>query len=379
MNQRNKISIFAFPRNISEARKYVKQTLRIFISIIHSGKSLSIDFGQGFLFNQTTMKRSLLKRRDSILPEEYPEFLPFLDAINSTMWFVNKWDFSSDKNDFLHFMTEQEKMVTIRGLLCIAQQEIKVKRSWVNLHGMFPKPEIDAVGISFGESEVRHQRGYKKLLQVLGLEQEFLDLERHPSLFNRMNYLDKYLKKSKGDVKDYVMYLTLFTLAVENSSLFGLFAIFKVINKERNFLKDTDNVIMDTTKEENIHALFGVFLINLLREEEPELFPEDFGDVVSSAMAKSYQAESDIIDWVFEHGELPYLTKDQIKTYIKYRINYSLELLDLPKIYTLDQQQLEKFDFFELEQDSTIHVDFFHKTSPNYNKHSRTETKDSLF
>ena len=323
--------------------------------------------------------RSLLEKRDNILPEEYPEFLPFLDAINNTMWFVNKWDFSSDKNDFEHLMTEEEKSVTVRGLLAIAQQEIKVKRGWVNLHDMFPKPEIDAVGISFGESEVRHQRGYKKLLQVLGLEYEFQKLDTYPALKNRMDYLQKYLVKDSSDIKDMVMYLTLFTLAVENSSLFGLFAIFKIMNKEKKYLKDTDNVIMDTTKEENIHALFGVYLINLLKEEHPEVFPKDFDKIVRNAMHKSVEAEARILQWVFEKGELPYLTIEEVLCYVQYRVNYSLELLGIDKLYRLDQAVLEKFDFFELEQDSTIHVDFFHKTSPNYNKHSRKETKKDLF
>ena len=113
-------------------------------------------------------KRSLLEKRTSVLPEEYPEFLPFLDAINNTMWFVNKWDFSSDKNDFENLMSNEEKQASVKTLLAIAQVEIKVKRFWVNLFDMFPKPEIDAIGISFGESEVRHQRGYKKPIQKFG-------------------------------------------------------------------------------------------------------------------------------------------------------------------------------------------------------------------
>ena len=46
------------------------------------------------------LKRSLLVKRTNVLPEEYPELETFLLAINKTMWFVNKWDFSSDKNDF---------------------------------------------------------------------------------------------------------------------------------------------------------------------------------------------------------------------------------------------------------------------------------------
>ena len=327
------------------------------------------------------MKRSLLRKRTSVLPEEYPEFLPFLDAINNTMWFVNKWDFSSDKNDFDNKMTFEEKEISVKSLLGIAQVEIKVKRFWVNLFEMFPKPEIDAIGISFGESEVRHQRGYKKPIQVFNLEERFKKLENVECIKNRVLYLEKYLNKTKesNNIKDYLVILALFTLAIENSSLFGLFSIIKIINKEKGYLKDTDNVIMDTTKEENIHALFGIYLINLLKEENPEIFPENFEKLIRDCMLKSYKAESDIIDWVFEEGELSYLKKEEVKTYIKYRINYSLELLGMEKLYDLDEKQLEKFDFFELEQSSTIHVDFFHKTSPNYNKFSRAANSDDLF
>lgn len=327
------------------------------------------------------MKRSLLEKRTTVLPEEYPEFLPFLDAINNTMWFVNKWDFSSDKNDFDNLMNNEEKQASVKTLLAIAQVEIKVKRFWVNLFEMFPKPEIDAIGISFGESEVRHQRGYKKPIQIFGLEEQFNSLEKIDCIKNRVLYLEKYLEKTKNskDIKDYLVVLTLFTLAIENSSLFGLFSIIKVINKEKGYLKDTDNVIMDTTKEENIHALFGTYLVNLLKEESPEIFPENFEQIVKDCMTKSYEAESNIVDWVFEEGELPYLKKEEVKTYIKYRINYSLELLGMTQLYDLDENQLEKFDFFELEQSSTIHVDFFHKTSPNYNKFSRAANSDDLF
>ena len=136
---------------------------------------------------------------------------------------------------------------------------------------------------------------------------------------------------------------------------------------------------MDTTKEENIHALFGIFLINLLKEEEPEIFPKDFEEIVRDLMVKAYEAESNIVDWVFQEDKLDYLTKEQVKSYIQYRINYSLELLELKPLYEVDQDHLAKFEFFELEQSTTIHVDFFLKSSPNYNKHSRIAKTDDLF
>lgn len=325
--------------------------------------------------------RSLLKKRETLLPEEYPELIVFLDAINNSMWFPNKWDFVSDKNDYDNLMTEGECSISKKTMLAIAQVEIKVKRFWVELYHLFPKPEIDAIGVSFGESEVRHQRGYRKPIEKFGLEEEFAKLEQEPVIKNRLDYLNKYLDKVRntGNIKDKLMVLTLFTLAVENSSLFGLFSIIKVINQKRKVLKDTDNLIMDTTKEENIHALFGIYLINLLKEENPELFPEDFEESVKALMEKAYEAESNIIDWVFDEYELPYLNKEEVKTYIKFRINYSLELLNIEPIFEIDESHMDKFEFFELEQSTTIHVDFFHKSSPNYNKFSREASEDDLF
>ena len=48
---------------------------------------------------------------------------------------------------------------------------------------------------------------------------------------------------------------------VEYVSLFSQFLIVKSFNKHMNVLKDIDNVVQATQKEEVIHALFGVFLV----------------------------------------------------------------------------------------------------------------------
>ncbi len=324
--------------------------------------------------------RSLLTPRVNILPEEYPELHVYRKAVNDCMWFHDQWTFSSDKNDYQNLMTNLEKSVSKRGLICIAQIEIEVKRMWAEIYHVFKKPEIDAVGVTFAESEVRHQLAYRRLLEELKLQDEFLKLKEIPCLIDRVNYLKKHLKDSKNkDFKKYVITLTLFSLFIENSSLFGQFGIFKVINKEKGYLKDTDNVITDTTKEENIHALFGVRLIRILQEENPEIFPENFRDLVVEACIKSAEAESKIIDWIFEKGDLPYLSAYEVKEYVKYRLNYSLGLIGIREIFTINEDAIDKFEFFEVEQASTIHVDFFHKKSSNYDKHSRTLSTDELF
>lgn len=320
----------------------------------------------------------MLERSGNILPGDYPELLQYVDAINNAYWVHSKWDFKADVNDFNNVLTKQEQSVVENTLLSIAQIEVKVKTFWGKLFNMFPVPEINSVGATFAESEVRHERAYRALLEHLNLVDKFNKIDDIPAIKNRMAYLEKHLGDT-DDFQKYVIAITLFTLIIENSSLFAQFGAMKIINKERNVLKDIDNVIIDTTKEENIHALFGVSLIKILQDEYPDLFPDNYEELVKGACIKSYEAECGIIDFIFEDGELEYLKKKDLQTYVKYRLNYSLELMNMTPIFEVNDEILSKFEFFEVEQDSTIHVDFFHKKNPNYNKFSRTMNINNLF
>lgn len=326
------------------------------------------------------MERNLLTPRDTVVPEEYPELTQYVDAINKSMWFHNKWNFQADINDINHKLTKPERSAVINCLLCISQVEVKVKRFWADIFRMFPKPEIDAVGVSFAESEVRHARAYRKLIEVLKLDSMFKDLDFVPQVVGRIEYLKKYISaKKKGDIESFAYSLILFSLLVENSSLFGQFSIVKVIAEKTNSLKDIDNVIIDTSKEENIHALFGCNLIKIIKEENPEVFTTAFYNRIISSVKEAYKAEENLLDFIFTEGELPYLSKNDVSNYIKKRMNTSLEMIDMDTVFVIEEDKLEKFKTFDIEQDVTIHVDFFHKKSPNYNKNSRVVDQNDLF
>jgi ribonucleoside-diphosphate reductase beta chain len=82
----------------------------------------------------------------------------------------------------------------------------------------------------------------------------------------------KFYKDSK---KQYLYALILFTLFVENVSLFSQFYVINWFARFKNVLKDTDQQVKYTRNEENIHALVGTRIINTIREEYPELFDEE--------------------------------------------------------------------------------------------------------
>jgi ribonucleoside-diphosphate reductase beta chain len=82
-----------------------------------------------------------------------------------------------------------------------------------------------------------------------------------PPYLDRHNYLKKYKEFSNARLEEnFVKSIILFSLFIENVSLFSQFFIIMSFNKHRKFLKDINNVVAATSKEEAIHGQFGTFL-----------------------------------------------------------------------------------------------------------------------
>ena len=231
-----------------------------------------------------------------------------------------------------------------------------------------------------GNSEVRHKDAYARLLRILGLEDEFKTVVEIPAIKDRIKYLSKYLDGTRSnDNKMFTKSVLLFSLFIEHVSLFSQFLIMMSFNKEKNVFKGISNVVEATSKEEDIHGNFGVEIINIIKTENPEWFDAEFDDLIYSACKKAYKAECKILDWIFENGELEFLSKETIKHFIMNRFNNSLEKIGMKKIFEVDIKLLEKTLWFEVEITSTKEGDFFYKRSTEYNKKSQAITEDDLF
>ena len=84
-------------------------------------------------------------------------------------------------------------------------------------------------------------------------------------------------------------------------------------------------------------------------------------------------------DWIYEAGDLDFMSKDTVKEFVKNRLNNSLESIGYERLFDVDEAKVEQTDFFEDELLSTKHVDFFVKRSVNYTKRSRSIGADDLF
>lgn len=323
---------------------------------------------------------SIFDKRINIMPYQYPGLLKYKDAIRHSYWIDTEYNFTTDISDYYTKITDIEKDVIKKTMLAIAQIEVSVKTFWADMYKHMPIAEIGDVGMTFAESEVRHKDAYAKLLTILGLQKEFETVIEIPAIKNRIEYLDKYLSGSRsGDNKMYTKSVLLFSLFIEHVSLFSQFLIMMSFNKDKNLFKGISNVVEATSKEEDIHGNFGSEIINIIKNEFPEWFDKEFEELVYSACEKAYNAECEILDWIFEKGELDFISKSQIKEFIKNRFNNSLNKINLKNVFEINIELLESTLWFDVEISSTKEGDFFYKKSIDYNKKSKSITENDLF
>src|SRR5690606_34649369 len=185
----------------------------------------------------------------------------------------------------------------------------------------------------------------------------------------RVDYLTKSVALARtGSDKDYMLSILLFSLFIEHVSLFSQFLIIMAFNKYKNIFKGMSNVIEATSKEEQLHGLFGIELIKIIRNEHPEWFDDHMERTVIKACMEAYESEQQVIDWIYEAGDLDFLPKETVKEFVKNRLNNSLKSVGFNPIFLVDDKLVEETDWFDEELIATKHVDFFVKRSVNYSK-----------
>ena len=150
-------------------------------------------------------------------------------------------------------------------------------------------------------------------------------------------------------------------------------------NKHKNLFKGISNAVEATSKEEQIHGLFGINLINIIKQEHPDWFDRAFEEEIVKICREAFESEKEVVNWIFEKGELEFMSKDVVLEFIKQRFNNSLQSIGIRKIFDTDEALLKESDWFYDEVIGTKHGDFFNKKSINYNKKNKSITSDDLF
>lgn len=323
---------------------------------------------------------TIFEEQISRKPNHYPWTEDFIESMHNGFWTDKEFSFKSDVHQFKTELTEQERQIIVRTLSAIGQIEVAVKSFWAKLGENLPHPSLQDLGYVMANTEVIHNNAYERLLSVLDMEDIFEENLKLDWIQGRVKYLRKYTHRFyKDSKKQYLYALILFTLLVENVSLFSQFYIINWFARYKNVLKDTDQQVKYTRQEENIHAMVGMKIINTVRQELPDLFDDELEERILGEAQDAFKAESKIVDWMINGIQEPGLNADIVKEFIKNRINASMDGIGFAKPFEIDQELIAETMWFEEELHGNNMTDFFHSRPVEYSKKSQSFDEDDLF
>ena len=295
-------------------------------------------------------------------------------------WTDKEFSFKTDFHQFKTVLNDKQREIIVRTLSAIGQIEVAVKTFWAKLGENLPHPSLSDLGFVMANVEVIHNNAYERLLRELDMEDVFEQNLKLEWIQGRVKYLKKYTHRFyKDSKKQYLYALILFTLFVENVSLFSQFYVINWFAKNKNVLKDTDQQVRYTRNEEAIHAMVGMKIIHTIREEYPELFDQELQDRIAHEAEQAFIAESKIIDWMLNGIQEDGLSAAVLKEFIKNRINESLSDIGFQKVFEIDSNLLDETFWFEEQVLAPNMTDFFHSKSVEYSKKGQCFDEDELF
>ena len=322
--------------------------------------------------------KKLFETQESYYPNHYPEANEFMQAIWNGFWTHLEFDWNSDRLQFHNTLKPIEQQIVKRCLLAISQIEVSVKTFWADLGKHLPQPVFSDLGFVLAGNEVVHAKAYSNLLLILGLEGEFKTvLSENTDLKRRHKWLKEFTRKQfplddeEKQRKQFVYSLILFTLFTENTTLFSQFYILTHLHRYKNYLPKVNQQLDYTIKEEQLHTSVGIWLINTIHSQYPELFEDrDMMTKLNQFPANALRNDKKLISWILKDYENDNLTPDMVYSYICRRMEKAIEKLTIPLNVSLDYDRslLPATEWMDTDSESMAMTDFFHKRPVGYTR-----------
>lgn len=272
-----------------------------------------------------------------------------------------------DAPHFYNSMGEVDQEAIRRCIMAVNLVEDKVKVFHPLVVTDLPQTIIGDVGGLFAMSEVTHRRSYHALAEILEVDSE--SLSKHKALEGRINYLSKYLEKDSSirGKKRILKKIVLFIALVERCSLFSQFYILMSYAYRNRGLNSISALQESTAIEEIQHYSYGLDIINIIKEEEPQLWDEYMVELVEKNIKMAHESEINLINWFFEKGVPEHLTKEEVINFLNYNFNVVCKDLNIDVEYPVDMDMFkEKSEWFKVKVFMTSEPDFFDNAVSGY-------------
>ena len=316
----------------------------------------------------------LLEEREYYKPFVYPWAFEFYKRQQQMHWLPEEVPLQDDIRDYKEKLSEGERTLIDNIFKFFTQADVDVCCGYAKHYlPTFKQPEIRMMLVSYAAMEAVHQEAYSLLLETLGksddMYQEFFDIQ---AMSEKHDYLTDFNMETPHEMAKTMAVYSGFTEGVQ---LFSSFAI--LLNYPRhNMMKGMGQIVTWSIRDETLHVEGMSQLFRTYIKENPDLWNDNLKYEIYCAAERTVELEDAFIDLCFENAEVPDLTAQEIKDYIRYIADRRLLGLGMKKIFGSEQNPLPWLDYM---LNGVEHTNFFENRATEYARASTTGNWQDIF
>jgi ribonucleoside-diphosphate reductase beta chain len=321
-------------------------------------------------------KTDITEERNSFKPFSYPWAYEAWLKHEQSHWMHSEVPMLEDVKDWKNKLTKEQKQFLTHIFRFFTQGDIDVAGGYVhNYLPYFPQPEVRMMLLGFAAREALHVAAYSHLIETLGLPDttynQFLEYaemrEKHEYVLN--------ISSQNTTKQNTAKHIAVFSAFTEGMQLFSSFIM--LLNFPRHgMMKGMGQIVTWSIVDETMHCESMIKLFRTYIEENREIWNDELKSEIYTIATRMVELEDKFIDLAFEMGEMPNLTSEDVKKYIRYIADRRLISMGMKGIFKVKKNPLP---WVEEMINSPIHGNFFENRVTDYAKGALSGNWDDVW
>ncbi|MFC4585305.1 ribonucleotide-diphosphate reductase subunit beta [Sphaerisporangium corydalis] len=308
----------------------------------------------------------------TLRPMRYPEFYERYRAAIRNTWTVEEVDLQSDLADLAKMDAGERHLINRLVAFFATGDSIVANNLVLNLYTHVNAPEARLYLSRQLYEEAVHVQFYLTLLDTYLPDHDerakaFAAVEHIPSIRDKAEFCFRWIDSINGltrletrdDRRAFLLNLICFAACIEGLFFYGAFAYVYWL-RSRGLLGGLATGTNWVFRDESMHMEFAFSVVDTVRAEEPDLFDDELGGMVTRMVEEAVAAELAFARDLCGDG-LAGMSAGQMREYLEYVADRRLARLGLPIRYGT----ANPFAFMEL-QDVQELANFFERRVSAY-------------
>lgn len=299
--------------------------------------------------------------------DDYPEIEKFISDQMDIYWLPTEVKTEKDIHDVLTNFSEAERHGVLTTLKLFSLYETNVGDWWgTRFRQIFDKNEFHRMGALFSMVELAiHEKFYRTINELLNLHNRefYLSFRDDPTFSARIKKIGEWVHEKNDAIA-----LAAFAF-VEGVVLYSSFAFLKHFQSNgKNKLVNLVRGIDFSLRDENIHAMASAWCFRLIVKDKTQEEKDWLAGEIVEIAKVIYEQEDKIVDMIFEKGEIEGFPKEDMKVFVRSRVNLMLENLGLQPIFDAPDDKNPIAQWFYRALANYSFQDFFVSVGNQYHR-----------